>query len=64
MYEHMVPGQCDDLERKASAGLSIVPRQRFFDSHQLNISCPAFSASNASEEPCSAASFSAKDKGN
>lgn len=49
--------------RKTSAGPSLIPRQHFFDSHNLGITCPAFSTSNASEEqPCSAASFSAKAK--
>lgn len=53
-----------DFIRKQSDPPQLQSRHDFFSSLKLGIQCPNFSAGNASEEPHSAASFSAKGLGN
>ena len=53
-----VPQESDELLRKTSGPSMITKRQAFFQGFKLGISCPNFSASNASDEPYSGASFS------
>jgi len=52
-----------DLMRKQSDPPMLESRHDFFNSIKLNIQCQNFSAGNASDEPMSAASFSAKGLG-
>ena len=58
------PFNNNELMRKTSDPPQLKSRQDFFSSLKLGIQCPNFSAGNVSDEPHSAASFSAIGLGN